>query len=131
MITYPVRVFPWLRGEVLVTTPSQGQALVKAGLGMGSCDMHWRVVVRTFQKTRPRKDQWADLRPGRGWRDEKDSDFVPAWSIRRLMEIAGKDVLAEGTEAGVDVSTPEKLRAYLVGYILIALSEGLVKPQYI
>ena len=129
MITYQVAENIFDAGQVIATTLKQGQRLVKAGVNAHTSDMHWHVkVCDDNHRSIPRKDQYAFLQTDCrvDCTGEKITDFVPAWSIGRLVKVAGPEAVAEGVEAGIDLSTPEALRTYLVGYILIAADEGLL-----
>ena len=75
--------------QVIATTPLQAQLLISAGLPVNTADMRWNRRVTMFGRMILEPLAPSDPLIRYEGIAEHPADFIPAWSLGKLMQIAG------------------------------------------
>ena len=101
--------------QIIATTLLQGQALRMAGLPDSSADMRWNKKVTMFGAPLLEPLESSDPIVAYQGISEHPADYEPAWSIGKLIQIAGTTFLT---------GNPRILRDRLVALICTQLEAG-------
>lgn len=101
--------------QIIATTLLQGQILTMAGLPDSTADMRWNKRVAMYGT--PILEPLPPSEPPIKYEGvtEHPADYAPAWSIGKLIQIAGITLLT---------GNPRRLREYLVDFICQQLENG-------
>ena len=101
--------------QIIATTLLQGTILTMAGLPDSTADMRWnkRATMYGVPILEPLPPSELSI----GYEDMTDGpeDYAPAWSIGRLIQLAGLTI---------QTGNPRRLREYLVDFICQQLEAG-------
>lgn len=101
--------------QIIATTLLQGTILTMAGLPDSTADMRWN--KRATMYGAPILEPLPPSEPPIRYEGipEHPADYAPAWSIGRLIQLAGTTILT---------GNPRRLREYLVDFICQQLEAG-------